>query len=96
MSTDREALPTEFALEQNYPNPFNATTRINFHLPAATQVTLTVYDVVGREVGRPVDGPFSAGDHEVAWNAAGLPSGVYIYRLESGSQSKTRQMTLLK
>jgi len=87
---------SEFRLDSNYPNPFNATTRINFHLPSATQVTMVIYDVVGREVARPVNGPYSAGDHEIAWNAAGLPSGVYIYRLESGAQSMTRQMTLLK
>lgn len=85
-----------FRLESNYPNPFNATTRIHFHLPAASQVKLVVYDVVGREIGRPIDGPVGAGDHHVAWDAAGLPSGVYVYRLESGAFSETRQMTLLK
>jgi hypothetical protein len=59
-------------------------------------VKLVVYDVVGREIDRPVDGPVGAGDHHVAWDAAGLPSGVYVYRLESGAFSETRQMTLLK
>lgn len=91
-----DRISTEYELKSNYPNPFNPSTQIHFHLPVAAHVTLVVYDMVGREVGRLADGPHSAGNHQVTWDAARLPSGVYAYRLESGTYSETRQMTLLK
>ena len=89
-------VPTGFMLAQNYPNPFNPTTAIHFDLPEAAQVLLVVYDVTGREVARLVEQPLSAGPHAVTWEASGLPSGVYLYRLTAGAFTKTRAMTLLK
>ncbi len=90
------AEPSDYRLDSNYPNPFNPTTQIPFRVPVASHVTLVVFDVMGREIGRLADGPFSAGEHEIAWNASGLPSGAYVYRMESGEYVETRQMTLLK
>ena len=94
-------VPEAFALDQNYPNPFNPTTRIAFQLAEPSDVRLTVYDVVGREVATLVAGPMEAGTYEVEWNgtdASGrlLPSGMYLYRLTTGAFTQTRTMTLLK
>jgi FtsP/CotA-like multicopper oxidase with cupredoxin domain len=85
-----------FALEQNYPNPFNPSTTIRFSLPAATQVRLEVFDMLGRRVAKLVDGEKSAGAHEVSFNARRLSSGTYVYRLTAGKQTVTKRMYLLK
>ena len=94
------ALPTAYALEANYPNPFNPTTEIRFALPEAADVRLVVYDALGREVERLVDGPVGAGYQHATFDAANLPSGLYLYRLEArGGQeafAKTGQMVLVK
>lgn len=92
---DRDAA-SDFRLDSNYPNPFNPTTQIQFHVPVASHVKLVVFDVMGREIGHVADGHFAAGEHEVTWNADGLPSGAYVYRMESGDYVETRQMTLLR
>ncbi len=93
-------LPEVFSLEQNYPNPFNPETEIEFSLPVHTQVTLAVYDLMGREVAVLADAPFDAGRHAVSWNASDMPSGVYFYSIktagENSSFSSTRKMMLLK
>lgn len=98
---DPSILPGSFALAQNYPNPFNPTTEITFSLPAAADITLTVFNVLGQRVAVLADGAFIAGEHTVTWNGtddrgAGVASGVYFYRLTSGDQSRTRKMMLLK
>ncbi len=85
-----------FNLEQNYPNPFNPSTVVGFQLSVAGQATLKVYDLLGREVAVLVNGALPAGAHSVTFDAAGLPSGVYMYKLEAGGQSMTRRMTLVK
>ena len=85
-----------FALHAAYPNPFNPTAEIGFDLPEATDVRLAVYDVTGREVTRLAEGPMGAGTHRVRFEAAGLPSGVYLYRLEAGTFAQTQRMTLVK
>jgi hypothetical protein len=90
------ALPKEFSLSQNYPNPFNPSTRIEYSLPYGTAVRITVYDLLGREVARPMDGPQTAGTHFVQFSGSGLPSGVYFYILLSGPFSEVRKMVLLK
>jgi hypothetical protein len=82
-------------MDQNYPNPFNPTTRINFSSTGA-YVQLNVYDAVGREVQTLADGQLSAGYHEVTFNADGLPTGVYYYRLQSGNDIQTMKMELVK
>ena len=91
-----DAMPESFALSQNSPNPFNPTTRISFALPADGDVKLTIYNVAGQKVTTLLDGPMTAGYHTVTWDARGYASGVYLYRLISGSHSDTRKMILLK
>jgi hypothetical protein len=90
------ALPAEFTLHQNYPNPFNPTTRIEYELPASSHISLTVYDVLGREIRTLVDERQSAGNHSVTFNPGNLPSGVYFYRLQAGNYSATKKLLLLK
>ena len=101
VTTVSAGVPESFELSQNYPNPFNPTTKITFQLPEASQVNLTVYDVVGREVTTLVRDQMEAGTYEVEWDgrdSAGrvLPSGLYLYRIEAGSFTESRTMTLLK
>ena len=85
-----------FALSQNYPNPFNPSTAISYKLAASGHVTLKVYDILGRDVATLVNGQRTAGEHSVTFNAAGLPSGVYFYRLQAGNYSATKKFMLLK
>jgi len=92
----QQVVPEAFTLHAAYPNPFNPTTEIRFDLPEATQVRLTVYDALGREVERLLDGPMQAATHTVTFDAADLPSGVYLYRLEAGAFVQTRRMVLMK
>jgi len=87
--------PEAFALEQNYPNPFNPVTVIRFSLEKPGYTRLEVFNVAGQLVATLVDGELPAGEHEVTWNAAGHASGVYFYRLTSGSKRITRRMILL-
>jgi hypothetical protein len=97
--TEDQALalgPQEFALEQNYPNPFNPSTRIAYTLPDAGRVTLTVYNMLGQEVATLVNETRSAGRHEAIWDASGMPSGIYFCRLQSGTFTETKRMTLVK
>jgi len=89
-------LPKVFALEQNYPNPFNPTTVISYQLPVASEVSLKVYDVLGREVMTLVNGRQEAGAYNFTLNAASLSSGVYFYRLQSGNFVSTKKMMLVK
>ncbi len=89
-------LPDEVALHPAFPNPFNNTTTLNFSLPKSATLRLIVYDVLGREVKRLVDGMIEAGHHEVVFDAGDLPSGIYLYYLETPEGNFTRQMILLK
>ncbi len=89
-------IPSEFRLAQNYPNPFNPTTSITFDMPAAGNVELKVYDILGKEVASLVSGNMNAGTHVVPFDASTLASGVYIYKLTSGSFSDSRKMVLIK
>ncbi|MBX2992040.1 MAG: T9SS type A sorting domain-containing protein [Bacteroidetes bacterium] len=95
---DRRAVPTEFHLAQNYPNPFNPTTTIQFKIPAGTygHTSLRVYDLLGREVATLVNEVKQPGHYEVAFDASGLASGVYLYRLTSGSFTVTKKLLLLR
>ncbi|GIV60849.1 MAG: hypothetical protein KatS3mg043_1938 [Rhodothermaceae bacterium] len=88
----RAALPTRPALGLNYPNPFNATTRIPFELSETGMTRLTVYNLLGQEVARLVDGVYPAGRHQVVFDARRLGSGFYSYVLEAGDLKMTRQM----
>ena len=96
-----ESLPFEFLLEQNYPNPFNPETRIEFSLPTAGDVSLVVYDVLGRTVRSLGSGSYTAGRHTVTWDGRdtygqSVASGVYFYRLDAGGTVLTRKMMLVK
>lgn len=96
IETPGESVPEKFALNQNYPNPFNPATTIQFALPERTRVSLTVYDLMGREVATLVDEAKAAGRHSVQFDAANMASGVYLYRLETGTEVFTRKMVLIK
>ncbi len=89
-------VPNATALHQNYPNPFNPTTSILFTLLTKSFVSLKVYDLIGREVATIVSDELSAGEHSRRWNAEGLPSGVYFYKLQVGSFSETKKLILLR
>ena len=101
---DNRAVPIDFLLEQNYPNPFNPGTTIKFALPYSGDVVLDVYNLLGERVARLVNGKISAGYHEVQFDARGLSSGIYIYRITatglSGGSGSTftdvKKMILLK
>ena len=88
--------PKEYHLAHNIPNPFNPVTRIEFALPEAGLTRLIIYDLRGREVAKLVDGELSAGIHNLTWDASKAASGIYIYRLTSGSFVATKKMVLLK
>ena len=91
-----EAMPERFALEGNYPNPFNTTTTIRYALPAAAEVELVVYDVMGRKVAVVVRQRQGAGRYEQVFEASELASGVYVYVLRAGTQQTQRTMLLVK
>lgn len=91
-----ENIPESYALRPNFPNPFNPSTDILFDLPETAMVSLVVYDVLGREVVRLVEGELPAGWHRARFDAGSLPSGVYLYRIQAGDFMDTGRMTLLK
>ena len=92
----RTLIPEAYALHQNYPNPFNPSTHIRFDIKTEGPVTLGVYDMLGREVRQLVNSRLAPGSYETAFDASGLPSGVYFYRLQAGSFSQTLKMALTK
>jgi hypothetical protein len=89
-------IPSTIALQGNFPNPFNPSTTIRFDLSSPVQVRLSVFDLLGREVGTLVDAPMTAGTHDVQFNGSGIASGVYIIRLQANSEVRTSKMMLLK
>jgi hypothetical protein len=91
-----DELPNGFVLEQNYPNPFNPTTVIKFQVSSSKFVSLKVYDVLGREVKTLVNEKLEAGSYETTFDATGLASGIYFYRLQSGEFVSTKRLLLLK
>jgi hypothetical protein len=94
-------VPADYGLEQNYPNPFNPETRITYRLPEAGYVALTIYNVLGQEVARLVDGTREAGSHSVTWDGRDsrgqeVSTGVYMYRMESSHFVQAKRMLLVK
>ncbi|MGC9363311.1 MAG: FlgD immunoglobulin-like domain containing protein, partial [Fidelibacterota bacterium] len=95
-------VPTEFALHNNYPNPFNPMTNIRFDLPEAAHVSITIYDVSGREVIRLVNQNMNIGYHRIAWDATdkygrNVASGLYIFRMRtSNGFNQTNKMMLMR
>ncbi len=94
--SDPGAVPHTTALQQNFPNPFNPTTMIRYEVARASQVRLSVYDVLGREVALLVDDHEGPGIRQVTWNAAGMPSGIYYCRLQAGDAVSIRKLVLIR
>ncbi|HEX3074695.1 MAG TPA: T9SS type A sorting domain-containing protein, partial [Ignavibacteriales bacterium] len=80
----------------NYPNPFNPSTTIKFDLPEDGAVTLKIFNVLGEEVAQLINGGMRRGTHTVMFNAGGLSSGVYLYRLEHNGLTQMKKMILIK
>lgn len=89
-------LPLAFALKQNYPNPFNPATMIEFSIPNPERVTLAVFNILGQRVATLITGQLDAGTHSYYWDASGLASGLYIYRLEADGFAQSRKMMFIK
>jgi photosystem II stability/assembly factor-like uncharacterized protein len=91
------SIPDKFSLQQNYPNPFNPSTTINFSLPVNSKVSIEVYNTLGQVVKKLInDSELNAGNHQVEFNADGLSTGIYFYKLKTESYSETKKMMLLK
>lgn len=88
--------PVQFNLEQNYPNPFNPSTTIQYDLSSRSQVVLAVFNVLGQKVAELVNGEKGAGHYETRFDASGLASGVYLYRLQAGTFMQTRKLIVVK
>jgi len=95
-AVDGTELPDGIVLQAAYPNPFNPTTTLAYELPRAAHVRLAVYDGLGRLVRRVIDGPSAAGRFEAILDAGGLPSGVYLVRLQADGQVANRRIVLLR
>jgi len=92
----RSTAVQQYGLDQNYPNPFNAVTTITFALPSESDVKLGVFDITGRLVATVAEGMHGAGEHAVTFDAAALPSGIYVYRLEINGIAQSRKLVLIK
>lgn len=90
------SMPQGLSLDQNFPNPFNPATTIKFGLPEASEVSLKIYDVLGREVATLIDNGLAAGYYNYNWNASGLSSGMYIYRISATSSNGNKQQNFTK
>ena len=101
LSTESEGIPTEFALHENYPNPFNPTTTLRFDLLEASNLTLTIYNMLGQKIRSYDMQSTPAGHHSLKWNATNdygdpVGAGVYLHQLQTKDFVKTRKMVLLK
>jgi hypothetical protein len=92
----KNQLPLEYALYQNYPNPFNPSTTVRYDLPRTTFVTLTIFDVLGRQISTIIEEEKPAGAYQVNVYVPNLPSGVYFYRLQARDYVKTKKFVLLR
>jgi hypothetical protein len=93
---EKDEVPGSFVLEQNYPNPFNPLTTIRYNLPVASRVSLKMYNLLGQEVGTLVDELQEAGFKSVQWDASGVSSGVYFYRLRAGDFVQAKRMMVVR
>ncbi|HKJ81268.1 MAG TPA: T9SS type A sorting domain-containing protein, partial [Ignavibacteriaceae bacterium] len=93
---DSNVLPSSYTLSQNYPNPFNPSTEIKFSLPEASNVKLTIYDAIGKQVAVLVNDYLATGSYRYSWNASNLASGIYFYRIEAKNFNMVKKMVLLK
>ena len=90
------AISQRFSLSQNHPNPFNPVTTISYSLPVSGDVTLIIYNLLGEEIARLIDGFQQAGEYRLTWNASNASSGIYVYRLSAADFTETKKMVLLK
>ena len=93
---DEEGLPKSFALSQNYPNPFNPSTTINYALPKASHVSITIYNALGQKVTELVNTEMNAGRYQMNFDASNFASGLYFYTIQAGDFRSTKKMMLLK
>ncbi len=96
ISSTQAEIPKEFRLYSNYPNPFNPVTTIKFDIPKPTMVKLTIYDILGRDISRPIEERLEAGRYILSFDASELTSGTYFYRIEAGEFKDIKKMVLLK
>lgn len=96
LHSDGDAAPVTFSLEQNYPNPFNPATTIRFELPSAGFTTLTIYNSLGESVKTLISQKIAAGSYSLDWDASGMSSGIYFYRLSAGEFNQIRKMVLIR
>ena len=96
VARESELAPRSYDLSQNYPNPFNPSTQIIFSVPEEGRATLVVFNALGQEVATLIDGSYAPGTYKVDFNATGLPSGSYFYRVQAGDFTATRKMLLMK
>jgi hypothetical protein len=89
-------VPMQYSLDQNFPNPFNPTTVISFQLPAVSYTTLTIFDILGKEIAVLVNETKNPGKYSVQWNAAGFASGIYFYRLQTENFTETKKFVLMR
>jgi hypothetical protein len=89
-------VPRQLRLQQNYPNPFNPSTTIEFAVASMQSVTVSIHDLLGREVAMLVNETLNPGTYRAQWNAASNPSGIYFYTVRAGMESMTRRMILMK
>jgi hypothetical protein len=93
---DEQITPDKFALLQNYPNPFNPSTKITYNIPQRSNVSLRIYDVLGKEIATLVNEQKEAGTYNIQFDASKLSSGVYIYSIQAGDFLESRKMVLMK
>jgi hypothetical protein len=96
VSNKGELTPTRFALYQNYPNPFNPTTKIRYSIPSVSKVEIMIYDLLGNEIATLINEQKNPGNYEINFDASGLASGVYIYKMRTSTFTDTKKMLLLR
>ncbi|RPH92520.1 T9SS C-terminal target domain-containing protein [candidate division KSB1 bacterium] len=96
VNDDASLIPKDFFLDQNYPNPFNPATNIRFGLPRAAQISIEVFDILGRKTATLADGRLQAGYHSLVWNCSTCPSGMYLIRMQTEDRVFLRKMLLMK
>ena len=96
VENEETTMPTVFKLEQNYPNPFNPSTAIKFAVPEKSNVVIKIYDILGNEIITLVNEEMDAGWYEKSFNANGISSGVYLFRMQAGNYVNTKKMLLIK
>jgi hypothetical protein len=94
--SDDNVIPDEISLNQNYPNPFNPVTIIEFSIPVKKEISLKIFDLLGREIRELASGNYAPGNYRITFDAGSLPSGIYFYTFKAGSFSETKKLTLLK